>query len=179
VPILLVLSVLIAGCGGDDGESESATSTTASTTTTAPTSSSTTAPSPEAEILAAYRAFWDDYIAAGDPMDPAHARLEAHATGRQLAHLRTELTKLRAERIVIRGSIDLGARVASLEGDKAIVEDCHDASKLLKYDARTGELRDTIDTRRSLWRVEMERTPSGWKVEFSEKVTTGCEARPT
>ena len=173
VGLLLVTS----GCRGNGGDPEAATSTTdVSTTTSTPPSSSTTVLDPvRAEILAAYQAFWDDFRAAADPMNPAHPRLELHATGRQLAHLRTRFTTLRGERIVIRGSIDLAAKVASIEGDKAVLEDCHDASKLLKYDVRSGELRDTVDERRSFFQVEMERTSGGWKVENAVQVRMGCE----
>ena len=171
----VVLLLLTSGCRGD-GDPESATSTTDLSTTTSTPPSSTTAPDPvRAEILAAYQAFWDDFRAAADPMNPAHPRLELHATGRQLAHLRTRFTTLRGERIVIRGSIDLAAKVTSIEGDKAVLEDCHDASNLLKYDVRTNELRDTVDERRSFFQVEMERTSGGWKVENAVQVRMGCE----
>lgn len=171
-----VLFLFASGCRGNGGDPKAVTSTTGATTTSTPPTSSTIAPDPgHAEILAAYQAFWDDFRAAADPMNPAHPRLEAHSTGRELSFLRTRFTRLRGERIVIRGSIDLAAKVTSVEGDKAVLEDCHDASKLLQYDSRTGELRDTVDERRSFFRVEMLRTADGWKVEYAEQLRQGCE----
>jgi hypothetical protein len=175
--LALAVSLTLSACRAGSSASKPTTTTALTSTTTTPTPSSSV-PADEAErasIVGAYRSFWDDFVAASNPMDPASPRLETHATGHELAHLQTRFTTLRAEHIVIRGTIDLGARVASIDGDKAVIEDCHDASTLLMYDARTGELRDTVDTRRSLWRVQMVRTPAGWKVDDTDEVSKGCE----
>lgn len=108
-------------------------------------------------------------------MDPASPRLAAHATGRQLGHLRQRFTALRAEGLVISGTIELAPVVKSVEDSRAVLEDCFDDSRLLHYDAKTRELRDTVDPRRSLYSFELERTDDGWKVEFAEEVSKGCE----
>jgi hypothetical protein len=89
---LLLASILALGaCSGDsDAKDASATSTTGQAETTTPTSKATTATTedPEAAVLAAYRAFWADVVAAGKTADWQSPRLTRHATGKVLARVR-------------------------------------------------------------------------------------------
>ena len=178
IGVTLTIAVLTTSCGGDSSaRSPTTTNTTASTTSIAPTSSTALSAEKQA-VLDAYTAFWDDFRAAADPMNPASPRLSTHSTGRELDYLRHHFTTLSGEHTVIQGTIELAPHVTTLSADgaTAVIEDCQDASKLLRYadKAHGGALRDSVDPRRTLARAQMLRDGEGWKVEFLQTIGTGC-----
>jgi len=66
--LLLAFILALGACSGDsDAKDAAVTSTTAQAETTTPTSTATTATTedPKVAVLAAYRAFWADVVAAG------------------------------------------------------------------------------------------------------------------
>lgn len=144
-----------------------------------PKSSPTPRPSPsvtsalEAQVLAAYRDFWDVYIVASDPMNPEHPRLGEVATGEQLKTLGSTLLAAKAGGEVFRGSIDLAPRVVDLEEDRAVVRDCYD-DHILAYDAKTGELKDTDNPLRRLVTAELLLESGRWKVASIKHEGDGC-----
>ena len=94
-------------------------------------------------MLAAYHAFWADVVAASATSDPASPRLAQHATGIELASLRTRLTEDRRAGRVARGAPRLlKTTLAALDGKKATIHDCMDSNHWLFHDAKTGGLRD-------------------------------------
>ncbi len=167
--IAAVLSV--AGCLSG-GEGTAGTSTTASSTTTA---ASTTAPSVDETVLAAYRAFWDAYLAAADPMNPEHPLLAEHATGEQLETLQRAFLARKAGGEVIRGTLDLAPRVVSVLGDEATVRDCY-LDNTGVFDAATGERKDRASGVRHLVSASMRLDGGTWKVSSIQKEGDRCTA---
>lgn len=137
--ILLVVATVTGGCDTADRS----TPQPSSTTPAGSRPSASTQPTTQAAVLAAYRAYWDDVIAAGKTADWQSPRLADHATGQALQTVRDHYRQLRAEGMVDRGTVTLHPRVAALQDDTATIQDCVDTSKFLKYDAKTGALRDT------------------------------------
>lgn len=174
-----VLATSIAGvvlaavaCSSSDDDGSAATSTTASSSTTA---TSTTAPSVDEAVLASYRAFWDAYLAAADPMDPEHPLLAERATGRQLETLQKAFLALKAGGEVIRGTLDLAPRVVSVLGNTATVRDCY-LDNTGVYDAATGVRKDTSSGVRHLATASLELIDGTWKVSTLTKEGDGCTA---
>jgi len=107
---LLALTIIVLGVGcthrtGDQSGGSSASSTGPTTTL-----------DPRNEILAAYRGFWADVIEAGKTADADSPRLDDHATDRALDNLRSDYRRLRAKGEVVRGTVRLHPRVASVRG---------------------------------------------------------------
>jgi hypothetical protein len=144
---VLVLVLVAAGCssGARPGASPS-TITARSTAPAAPTTRPpTTSPqaAARAAVLAAYRAFWADVVAASATSDSDSPRLARHATGVELAALRTRLADDKRAGRVARGAPRLlKTTLAALDGKKATVRDCMDSNHWLFYDAKSGALRD-------------------------------------
>lgn len=167
--LLVTALVLVAACGGDGGDDSSST-----TTTSAPEASSTTAPDAEAEVLDAYRSFWDAYLAAGDPMDPAHPDLERYATGASLERVRESFARHFANGEVIRGTVELSPEVERSSADSATVRDCYlDRTHL--FDSATGEQVDPPGEVTFQVVAELVRDGGAWKVATLDQVGEGCE----
>lgn len=168
VPAACVLA--LAACTPGGGRADPPTTTTV---TAAPTSPPTT--SVDEGVLGAYRAFWDAYFAAADPMDPESPALAEHATGGELVTLQKAFLARRAGGEVIRGSLDLAPRVVSILGDKAALKDCYlDNSGV--YDSATGARKDKASGVRHLADVTLVREAGVWKVSDITKVSDGCTA---
>ena len=172
-----VLATSIAGvvlaavaCSSSGGDGTAATSTTAPSSTTV---TSTTAPSVDETVLGAYRAFWDAYLAAADPMDPEHPLLAQHATGEQLGILQRAFLARKAGGEVIRGALDLAPRVVSVLGDEATVRDCY-LDNTGVFDAATGERKDRASGVRHLVSASMRLDGGSWKVSRIDKEGDGC-----
>jgi hypothetical protein len=117
------------------------------TQTTEPSPAPTTPVDPQAaakgEVRAAYLEFWDAVVAASAASDASFPGLARHATGHELAALRTRLTADKRAGLVARGEPELlRTTVARLDDKAATVRDCMDSNRWLFYDARTGALRD-------------------------------------
>lgn len=167
VSVILLVAVLAAGCtSGDDADRPS-------TATTAERTSMTAEAAAEDDVLAAYRAFWNAYLAAGDPMNPAHPGLPLVATGDELDRVRETFSGYFAEGFVIRGSLDLSPELESLESGRAEVRDCYrDRTHL--FDADTGEQQDPPDEPRFEVIATLELDDGTWKVARMESLSEGC-----
>jgi hypothetical protein len=169
----LAASLGTAACSsGDKPKAELATSTT--TASTAPTTQ-TSAPVPGEEAVAAYRGFWQDFIAAGDPMNPEDPRLGTHATGDQLAAVRKSFLAAKAAGNVIRGTLDLAPKTVTVEATTVVVRDCYgDATGL--YSAATGARQDKETPGRQLVTATVVLADGVWKVSAIKHEGDGCTA---
>lgn len=146
-----------------------------STTTRKPTSTTAKISPAEQEVLAAYRGFWDAYLAAADPMDPLSTRLAEHATGTELETVRKAFLARRSGGEVIRGTFDLAPRVVSIVGDTATVRDCY-LDNTGVYDKTTGTRKDKATGVRHLITASLIRSESAWKVSELTRDGDGCTA---
>jgi hypothetical protein len=137
---VLALTIIVLGVGCTDRTSDQSAGSSASST------GPTTTLDPRAEILAAYRGFWADVIEAGKTADANSPRLDDHATDRALDNVRSDYRQLHAKGEVVRGTVRLHPRVASVRGSTATVTDCNDVTDFLRYDAKTGAPREERKT---------------------------------
>jgi hypothetical protein len=176
--VLLVTAFALAACSGDsDATGAAATSTTATGATTTSTSTATTATTedPEAEVVAAYRAFWADVVAAGKTADWQSPRLARHATGKVLTRVRGQFRALDSQGFVALGTIKVSPRIVRLAAKKATVQDCVDTSRFRRYDPKNKRWLDQLggqpDGQRSTLTLDGQ---GNWKV--AESVVAGrCE----
>jgi len=172
-PALIAAALLaLAGCAAPSGSPGSPGSTPAAVT-------ARSAPSPAegataAAVLAAYRAFWDEVIAAASTADHEAEDLRRHATGEQLVTTIGQLYDLRRRGLVLRGPVRLDPRVVSLSGDGAVVEDCQDGSRFLAYDARSGAARGRSVKRRDRVTAYLTYDQGAWKVYRTRTREGGC-----
>jgi hypothetical protein len=119
-----VIVVLSSGCGGDDGEAaDDGTTTSTSETTIA---STTTTQDPEAEVEAAYLAYWEMAKRLSQNPDPRDPELAQRASGTNLDQVIDNLTTLQAQGRAIRFGRQYRHDVLSVEltGAMALVRDC-------------------------------------------------------
>ena len=166
------LAAGLAGCSSEDepsAEPETST-TTASTTPTTQTS----IPAHGEEAVAAYRAFWQDFLAAGDPIDPQSPRLAEHATGEQLASVRNSFLAAKGAGHVLRGTLNLAPRVVSAEATTVVISDCYDDQTGLY--SPDGVRQDKEDPRRHLITATVTLVDGAWKVAAVKHEGDGCTA---
>ncbi len=161
--MIIAIAVLFVQRATDDGKS----------TTTSAFKTSTTLSPTEEQILRDYRAFWEAYLQASNPVRPDHPLLQKHATGREYEQLVKSSTALKAGDELIKGSVDVNPRVASLNATEALVKDCL-LDRTGIYDAKTGERKDTEDTQRQLNTATMQLVDGTWKVSLLVKESVGC-----
>jgi hypothetical protein len=173
--VLLTFMLPLAACSANsDAKDAAATSTTGQAETTTPTSTATTATTedPEAAVLAAYRAFWADVVAAGKTANWQSPRLARHATGKVLARVRGQFRALDSQGFVALGTIKVSPRVVRLAGEKATVQDCVDTSRFRRYDPKNKRWLDQLggqpDGQRSTLTLDGQ---GNWKV--AESVVAG------
>ena len=178
----LVLAVmglsLIASCTGADGgggpvsapSTTSATGSTGSATTRQPA----TTTDPRAAVLAVYRAFWADVVAASQTSDAQSSRLDDHARGQPVTATRDHLRQLHQAGLVAHGDMGLAPKLISLTATTARVQDCQDLTHFLKYDAKTGELRDQPSGNRYLAEATLTMIGSQWKVTQVAQAVSVC-----
>jgi hypothetical protein len=173
--VLLTVMLPLAACSANsDAKDAAATSTTGQAETTTPTSTATTATTedPEAAVLAAYRAFWADVVAAGKTADWQSPRLARHARGKVLARVRGQFRALDSQGFVALGTIKVSPRVVRLAGEKATVQDCVDTSRFRRYDPKNKRWLDQLggqpDGQRSTLTLDGQ---GNWKV--AESVVAG------
>ena len=168
VTAIALLTALLVACSGDDDTAGSSTSTTEAAEVT-----STTA-AVDADVLAAYRGFWDAYLTAADPMDPAHPDLEQYATGASLDRVREAFADHFAKGEVIRGSVDLAPEIEQLDDENATVRDCYlDQTHI--FDSATGEQIDEPGEAAFEIVAVLVLDGGAWKVSTLDKVADGCE----
>lgn len=166
--VCLLVGALLVACSGDDDDASPTTSTDSVEST-----STTDSPS-DADVLAAYRGFWDAYLEAGDPMDPAHPALERYASGASLARVRESFAEHFSNGEVIRGSVELSPEVEQLDGETATVRDCYlDRTHL--FDTATGEQVDPPGDATFEVVATLVLEDGAWKVSTLDKVADGCE----
>jgi hypothetical protein len=170
-----VLTLVLVACSGNsDATDAAATSTTGQAATTTSTSTATTASTMDTEtaVLAAYRAFWADVVAAGKTADWQSPRLARHATGKVLARVRGQFRALDSQGFVALGTIKVSPRVVRLAGEKATVQDCVDTSRFRRYDPKNKRWLDQLggqpDGQRSTLTLDGQ---GNWKV--AESVVAG------
>ncbi len=171
---LVVLALLLAGCGGSDASEGDSVPSTTEPTNGEGNATSTTVPLEEAAVVAAYEDFWDAYLEAADPMDPAHPILAEHAVNPQLERLQRSFLARRSSGEVIRGTLDLAPELISVEGGTARVADCY-ADSTGVYDAETGERKDTPSGVRHRITAEMVLDGAVWKVSDITREGDGCD----
>ena len=171
---VLGLAVLAAGGASCSSGSSSSSKAASSTTTSATPTTSTTMPPPGSDAVAAYRAFWDDFLAAGNPAEPESPRLAAHTTGDQLAAVRNHFLAIKAAGQVIRGGMNLAPRVVSVEATTVVVSDCYDDQTGLY--SPDGVRQDKEDPRRHLITATVTLVSGVWKVASVKHEGDGCTA---
>ena len=165
---LALLAALLLACSGDDD------TTSPSTTTTDPVQSTSTSVTADADVLDAYQGFWDAYLAAADPMDPAHPDLELHATGASLDRVREAFAEHFAKGEVIRGTVDLEPEIEELDEASATVRDCY-LDQTHVFDSATGEQVDPPGEATFEVVATLVLESGSWKVSTLDKVSDGCE----
>jgi hypothetical protein len=128
----------------------------------------------DADVVAAYRGFWDAYLAAADPMDPAHPDLARFATGASLDRVRKSFADHFARGEVIRGKVHLSPSVEDLTDDTATIRDCY-LDQTHVFDAASGKQVD--DPGEATFEVVavLVADHGTWKVSTLDKVGDGCE----
>jgi hypothetical protein len=168
----LAVMLLLAACSGDDeagGDTSTTTEPPASETTAAPTTLGQLAQA-EADVRAAYEAYWamsERLAAAPDPEDPEIAEL---TTGTAREALTTLLTQFVLEGHVVEFQDDYAHEVLSVEVDGAIahLRDCN-VDHAIKSDRETGTLIDEA-TGTLLLDVRMVEEAGSWKVDQLDRV---------
>jgi hypothetical protein len=173
--VLLLVVLAAAGCGGDGAGKAAAASTittVAPTTTAAPATTTSNKQATAAAVLAAYRAFWDDVVAAGKTADWQSPRLTQHATGKVLDRIRGQFRALEFQGWVARGTIKVSPRLVALRGRTATVQDCVDTSQYRRYDPKKQQWLDPLGGQPDRQRSTLTRNGQGdWKV--AESVVSG------
>jgi hypothetical protein len=118
------LLVLSSGCGDDDGEAaDDGTTTSTSETTIA---STTTTQDPDAEVEAAYLAYWEMQQRLAEAPNPSDPEVRQRTTGPALDKLIDSLTTMRSMGQTLRFGPRYSHKVTSvdLQDDRATVRDC-------------------------------------------------------
>ena len=170
----LGIAALAAGATSYSSGRSSPSGLASSTTTSAAPTTATTTLAPGSEAVAAYRAFWQDFLAAGDPVDPQSSRLADHATGQQLAAVRNSFLAVKASGQVIRGGMNLAPRVVSVEATMVVLSDCYDDQTGLY--SPDGARQDKEDPRRHLITATVMLVDGAWKVASIKHEGDGCTA---
>ena len=156
--VLAACVLSLVGCaGGPRSSANPSTTTKPSTTTTVDQT---------AEILKAYRGFWEAAFASLSPPNPDHPALEEFATGVQLERSREVAATDSNAGIATRPgepSIELRPRVREQQGNAALVVDCF-LDTNVRYRLDTG---DVVGDRKVSTSVEarLVRMDGRWRVE--------------
>ncbi len=171
VAIVAVAMSLVA-CGGDDDPGGDTTTTKPpdTTTTVAPTTTLSPEQQAEADVRAAYDAYWamnQRLAAAPDPQDPEIAE---RTTGGARDAITTLLTQFLSEGTAVQFQGDNAHDVLSVEtdGNSAQVRDCH-VDHSAKVDAESGELIQEATATLHL-DVGLVNEGGSWKVDHIERL---------
>lgn len=171
----VLAAVLLASCSSDGSPAAERETTTTSTVTTTSSSTTTTTLEPQAAAVAAYRAFWQDFLAVGAVMNPEDPRLADHATGEQLAAVRKSFLAGKAAGNVIRGTLDLAPKVVNADATTVALSDCYGDQTGL-YNAATGAREDKETQVRLLVTATVTLVDGVWKVASVKHEGDGCTA---
>ena len=169
---LLLLSLALVVTVGAACSSSKPRNPDAPVTTTVVEPTSTTVDTNTA-IVDAYRRYWDVFIAVSAVMDPADPRLAEVATGDALAQLHNSILAARVDGVVARGTIDLAPKLAGVEGDEALIDDCY-ANHIVDHDAASGKPKGSERADRVQVTVGMRREAGVWKVAGIRPEGYGC-----
>lgn len=172
-----MLAVALAGCGAGSHPAATTSTSTAPSTTAAPTTTSTTLSPQAATVLAAYRAEQAAFQTAEHTANAYLPALAATMSGAQLQSVRRFLVADKAAGIVGRGTIAFHPRVASIQGNQAVVHDCaFDSSKLIY--AKTGKPVPPIvpPEKLGIRAVLSQVSPGVWKVAQQHVTEGSCPA---
>jgi hypothetical protein len=164
--VAILAMVALAACGREAEERAGAVDAPVDGVVTTAASPTTSPPSPADDALAAYRGYWDTWLAANDPPDPDHAGLWRYYAGVALERARTSIATNRtlghAVRLPEHTRYAHDASVVDLSDGVATVTDCAvDDSQLVV--ARDGTvLNDQVATSRA--RATLERVDGAWRV---------------
>jgi hypothetical protein len=175
--VLLVLLVVLGGCHAEPGgqpPSPVATSTRPTQSTAPPSTTIDPRAAVQAAVVAAYRAYWADVVAASQTADWRSPRLDDHARGQPVQAARDHLLLLRQQGLVARGDMRLAPRVVLLLAGSAKIQDCQDLTGFLKHDAKTGALRDRPSGNRYLAQATLTRFGDQWKVTHVAQAVATC-----
>lgn len=165
---VIVTAFVLAACSNGQAD------TSATTTTRAPTTTSEPSAAAQA-VLRDYRAYWDAYLAASNPMDPENPVLAEHATGPALEALQKAFIALKDSGKIIRGEFDLAPRVVSIHDDTAVIRDCYGTTTGV-YDSATGAREDSPSGKRHLATATLRLEGGIWKMERLADEGLGCTA---
>jgi hypothetical protein len=161
------LAVALTGCShnsksGSPRADASVTTSIATTTTT-----------PSEAVVAAWRRYWDVYVAVATEMKLPDPRLAEVATGEELRQLGSGFLAFKSAGEIFKGTIDLDPKVSSIAGASATLRDCY-LSHILGYDAATGKPKGAEDTTRRLVTVTLQLDAGVWKVAAIRHDGDGC-----
>ena len=169
--VLGFVALLAVSCSKSaSGKADPATTTTSATPTSAATTPTTT---PEEAVVAGYRAFWDGYLKAADPMDPRNPVLAQVATGEELQQVQKAFLARQSAGEVIRGTLDLVPVAGSVNGSSATVIDCY-ADHTGIYDSASGARKDQDSGVRHRVTVNLVLDGTTWKVSTITREGDGC-----
>ena len=169
---IVAIALPLVACGGDDdaGGDTTTTEPPKTTTTAAPTTTLSPEQQAEADVRAAYDAYWamnQRLAASPDPRDPEIAE---RTTGGARDALTTLLTQFLSEGTAVEFQPDNVHDVLSVEtdGDSAQVRDCH-VDHSAKVDAESGEL---VQEATATLHLDMRLVNEGgaWKVDHIERL---------
>jgi hypothetical protein len=170
-----MLALSLAACGGDDEDADqddpTATPLAEDSSTTA--NPRTIAPSVEAEVEAAYLAYWDMAERLAQAPDPSDPEIDERSTGRVRDELVDNLTTMRTQgqRIEFGPSNVHEVVSVDIDGTAATVSDCV-VDEGVQIDDATGERVDFPATH-GLLEAMMVISDGGWIVESISKPPAG------
>jgi hypothetical protein len=171
VVVAAAVALALPSCSSSEDGEANRTATSATSASTATTT--TTAPDAGTAAVAAYRAFWQAYLAAADPMAPEDPRLAEHATGEELATVRKAFLGYKAAGQAIRGTLDLAPKAVSVEGGTVLVRDCYDDQTGV-YSVASGARQDQDNPDRHLITATVVNENGTWKVAAIKREGGGC-----
>ncbi|MHB8438558.1 MAG: hypothetical protein ACYDD4_05270 [Acidimicrobiales bacterium] len=168
---VVVLAVLLAGCG-------SGTPSAAShhpTTTTSPTAGPSPSQKAASAALAAYRAMWADVTIASRTADYQSLLLPQHAAGQALSTFVRNLYTFQHEGLVIKGAPLVHPQVVSMspttDPTAVAIVDCFNDTNWLDYKA-SGGLQNNVPGGHRRVTAALENMGGIWKVT---QITVGAE----
>lgn len=174
----LAAALAVAGCGGDSDEKVPLPSASATTGGTAPPGSATSQSTPEQAVQ---RVYTDSYKAARDavsqPPEKVRSFLGRYYTGEYLDQVIRSVMLAQEQDLVPWGSgIVVHVQKVTIEGAKATVDDCRDASQAGLKSRKTGKL--SAGTRGTDGQRILAKLAKGgdgqWRITESQKYRKPC-----
>lgn len=170
--LLLLVALTVTACTASSGsEQREGTSPTTASSTGASSTTGDAQAAAKAAVVAAYRVWLSDVIAANRDPVGAYGRLDDHMSGDALKTMQVYIIDRRHRGLVARGTVRVGTpEVVSLQDRHAQVQGCVDATHFPDYQG--GKLVPNSAGTVRLYLVTMANL-GGWKVtSFSTKEST-------